>query len=126
MNVEKIESLLLRTINKEFPFVKKVKFGVDRSKDVIFVLYVNPIEIRNKFKVKIDYDFIRDGGPTSFLDYLFILGEDPDSEEANYFLMVCNSLENLSDILASPFAEGYGKIVGLPNNNRIITMYNLI
>jgi len=125
MNVEKIESLLLRTINKEFPFVKKVKFDVDRSKDVIFVLYVDPIEIRNKFKVKIDYDFIRDGGPTSFLDYLFHLNDD-DSEEVDSFLMVCNSLDNLSDILASPFAEGYGKIVGLPNNNRITTMYDLI
>jgi len=120
MNVEKIESLLLRTINKEFPFVKKVKFGVDRGKNVIFVLYVNPIEIRNTFKVKIDYDFIRDGGPTSFLDYLFHLNDD-DS-----FLMVCNSLDGLIFNLASPFAEGYGKIVGLPNNNRITTMYDLI
>ena len=125
MNVEKIESLLLRTINKEFPFVKKVKFDVDRSKNVIFVLYVNPIEIRNTFKVKIDYDFIREGGPTSFLDYLFHLGNN-DSEEANSFLIVCNSLDDLSVTLVSPFAKGYGKIVGLPNNNKIITMYNSI
>ena len=125
MNVEKIESLLLRTINKEFPFVKKVKFGVGKSKDVMFFIYVNPIEIRNTFKVKIDYDFIRDGGPTSFLDYLFSLDDD-DSEEVDSFLMVCNSLDGLIFNLASPFAEKYGKIVGLPNNNRIITMYDLI
>jgi hypothetical protein len=125
MNVEKIESLLLRLISKEFPFVKKVEFGMDRSKDVMFVIYVNPIEIRNTFKVKIDYDYIRDGGPTSFLDYLFSLDDD-DSEEANSFLIVCNSLDDLADNLASPFAEGYGKIVGLPNNNRIHTMYDSI
>ena len=125
MNVEKIESLLLRIINKEFPFVKEVKFEVDKSKNVIFVLYVNLIEIRNTFKVKIDYDFIREGGPTSFLDYLFHLGNN-DSEEANSFLIVCNSLDDLSVTLVSPFAKGYGKIVGLPNNNKIITMYNSI
>ena len=123
MNVEKIESLLLRIINKEFPFVKKVKFGVDRGKGVIFVLYVNPIEIRNKFKVKIDYDFIRDGGPSSFLDYLFDLGDD-DSEEANSFLIVCNSLDDLAENLSSPFAEEYGKIVGLSNNKTITSMYD--
>ena len=126
MNVEKIESLLLRLISKEFPFVKRVKFGVDRSKDVIFVIYVNPIEIRNTFKVKIDYDYIRDGvGPTSFLDYLFSLNGE-DSEEVDPFLIVCNSLDDLADNLASPFAEEYGKIVGLPDNNRIITMYDSI
>lgn len=124
MNVEKIESLLLRLIIKEFPFVKRVKFGVDRSKDVIFVIYVNPIEIRNTFKVKIDSTYIR-SGPTSFLDYLFSLDDD-NSEEANSFLIVCNSLDDLADNLASPFAEGYRKIVGLPNNNIIITMYDLI
>jgi hypothetical protein len=123
MNVEKIESLLLRLISKEFPFVKKVKFGVDRSKDVMFILYVNPIEIRNTFKVKIDYDFIRNGGPSSFLDYLFDLGDD-DSEEVNSFLMVCNSLDDLAENLSSPFAEEYGKIVGLPDNNRITSMYD--
>jgi hypothetical protein len=123
MNVEKIESLLLRIINKEFPFVKKVKFGVDRSKDLMFVLYVNPIEIRNTFKVKIDYDFIRRGGPTSFLDYLFDLDHD-DSEEANSFLIVCNSLDDLAENLSSPFAEEYGKIVGLPNNKTITSMYD--
>jgi hypothetical protein len=124
MNVEKIESLLLRLISKEFTFVKRVKFDVDRSKDVMFVIYVNPIEIRNTFKVKIDYDYIRDGGPTSFLDYLFSLDDD-DSEEANSFLIVCNSLDDLADNLASPFAEGYGKIVGSPNNT-ITTMYDSI
>jgi hypothetical protein len=125
MNVEKIESLLLRMIDKKFPFVKRVKFDVDRSKDVIFVIYVNPIEIRNTFKVKIDYDYIRDGGPTSFLDYLFHLNGE-DSEEVDPFLMVCNSLDDLAENLASPFAEGYGKIVGLPDNNRITTMYDSI
>ena len=123
MNVEKIESLLLRIINKEFPFVKEVKFEVDKSKNVIFVLYVNLIEIRNTFKVKIDYDFIRSGGPTSFLDYLFHLGDD-ETKEVNSFLIVCNSLEEIVDNLVSPFAEGIGKIAGLPNNNRITTMYN--
>ena len=123
MNVEKIESLLLRIINKEFPFVKKVKFGVDRSKDLMFVVYVNPIEIRNTFKVKIDYDFIRNSRPTSFLDYLFDLDHD-DSEEANSFLIVCNSLDDLAENLSSPFAEEYGKIVGLPDNNRITSMYD--
>jgi hypothetical protein len=125
MNVEKIESLLLRMIDKKFPFVKKVKFGVDRGKNVIFVLYVNPIEIRNTFKVKIDYDYIRDGGPTSFLDYLFSLNGE-DSEEVDPFLMVCNSLDDLAENLSSPFAEEYGKIVGLPDNNIIITMYDSI
>ena len=123
MNVEKIESLLLRVINKEFPFVKKVEFGVDRSKDLMFVVYVNPIEIRNTFKVKIDYDFIRNGRPTSFLDYLFDLDHD-DSEEANSFLVVCNSLDDLAENLSSPFAEEYGKIVGLPNNKTITSMYD--
>jgi hypothetical protein len=102
MNVEKIESLLLRVINKEFPFVKKVKFGTDRNGDSIFTIYVNLIELRDTYKLGIDHEYVMEGGPFMFLDHMFY---DADNIP---FHKLCERLEELANTLVAPFAEQYG------------------
>lgn len=118
MNVEKIESLLLKVINREFPFVKKVKFGTDRGGDSIFTMYVNLIELRDKYKLRIDHEYLQDGGPFMFLDYMF------NTTNNESFYLLCGQLEELANTLISPFAEQYGNKFENEDNNTITTMYD--
>jgi hypothetical protein len=116
MNVEKVESLLLRVINKEFPFVKKVKFGTDRSGDSIFTIYVNLIELRDMYKLRIDHEYVMEGGPFMFLDYMF------NTTNNESFYLLCGQLEELANTLVSPFAEQYGN--KFEYDNIITIMYD--
>jgi hypothetical protein len=120
MNVEKVESLLLRVINKEFPFVKKVKFGTDRGGDSIFTMYVNLIELRDKYKLRIDREYLQDqdGGPFMFLDYMF------NTTNNESFYLLCGQLEELANTLILPFAEQYGTKQYGETENVITTMYD--
>jgi hypothetical protein len=118
MNVEKVESLLLRVINKEFPFVKKVKFGTDRSGESIFTMYVNLIELRDKYKLRIDHEYLQDGGPFMFLDYMF------NTTNNESFYLLCGQLEELANTLISPFGEQYGTKQSGETENTITTMYD--
>jgi len=120
MNVEKVESLLLRVINKEFPFVKKVKFGTDRGGDSIFTMYVNLIELRDKYKLRIDREYLQDqdGGPFMFLDYMF------NTTNNESFYLLCGQLEELANTLILPFAEQYGTEQYGETENVITTMYD--
>ena len=68
MNIEKIESLLLRLISKEFPFVKKVQFDFDYT-NILFNIYVDPYEVSRKYGAGFKSDSYK--GPFDLLYYIF-------------------------------------------------------
>jgi hypothetical protein len=49
METNKIEHVLLRLINKDFPFIEKVRFRVNILNDVELVLYVDKDEVYDKY-----------------------------------------------------------------------------
>jgi hypothetical protein len=122
MNVEKIESLLLKMINKKFPFVKKVKFDVGKYNNILFILYVDADMIIRVYNVRPDLEYIGRlrGGPYTYLDEMFFIDDhDPFGD-------ICDSLEELAEALIPPFAEEYANKVGFPDNDRMTIMYDLI
>ena len=122
MNVEKIESLLLKMINKKFPFVKKVKFDVGKYNNILFILYVDADMIIRVYNVRPDLEYIGRlrGGPYTYLDEMFFIDDhDPFGD-------ICDSLEELAEALIPPFAEQYGTKQWGETENTITIMYDLI
>ena len=62
MNVEKIESLLLRIINKEFPFIRLIDFDNFKANyRVTAIVYIDLNDLANTFPNEtVDYDYIED------------------------------------------------------------------
>lgn len=118
MDIDKIESLLLRLIGKEFPFVKKVQFDYDYS-NILFNISVDPYEVSRNYGVGFKPDSYK--GPFDFLSYIFVNIWDVDRHRT--FELLSQALDDLSFYLASPFAERYCESVGLNFSDNLITQY---
>lgn len=122
MNIEKIESLLLRLISKEFPFVKKVQFDYD-STNILFNIYVDPYEVSRKYGAGFERDFYYKG-PFDYLSYIF--EHIRDANRYRTFESLSQSLDDLSFNLASPFTERYCESEGLDFSDNLLTQYYVI
>lgn len=121
MDIEKIESLLLRLISKEFTFVKKVEFDYD-STHPLFNIYVNPYEVSRKYGVGFNVDSYK--GPFDFLSYIFEYIRDENRYRT--FESLSYALDDLSFNLASPFTEQYCESEGIEISNDLLTQYYVI
>jgi hypothetical protein len=121
MNINKIESLLLRLISKEFTFVKKVEFDYD-STHPLFNIYVNPYEVSRKYGAGFNVDSYK--GPFDFLTYIF--KQIKDMNRYRTFESLSYALDDLSFNLASPFTEQYCESVGIETPNDLLTQYYVI
>lgn len=122
MNIEKIESLLLRLISKEFPFVKKVQFDFDYT-NILFNIYVDPsYEVSRKYGVLFNPDSYK--GPFDYLSYIF--EHIRDVNRYRTFESLSQALDDLSFNLASPFIERYCESVGLNVSDNLLTQYYVI
>lgn len=121
MNIEKIESLLLRLISKEFPFVKKVQFDFDYT-NILFNIYVDPYEVSRKYGAEFKPDSYK--GPFDLLYYIF--EHIRDANRYNTFESLSFDLDDLSFYLASPFKERYCESEGLDFSDNLLTQYYVI
>ena len=121
MNINKIESLLLRLISKEFPFVKKVQFDYD-STNILFNIYVDPYEVSRKYGAGFKSDSYK--GPFDFLSYIF--EHIRDANRYRTFESLSQSLDDLSFNLASPFKERYCESEGIDFSDNLLTQYYVI
>jgi len=121
MNINKIESLLLRLISKEFTFVKKVQFDYDSTHPLLNI-YVNPYEVSRKYGTGFNPDSYK--GPFDFLSYIF--EHNRDANRYRTFESISQSLDDLSFNLASPFTERYCESVGIETSNDFLTQYYVI
>jgi len=121
MNIEKIESLLLRLISKEFPFVKKVEFDFDNI-NLLFNIYVNPYEVSRKYGTGFNPDSYK--GPFDFLSYIF--EHIRDANRYRTFESISYALDGLAFNLASPFTERYCESEGIEISQYLIIQYYVI
>ena len=121
MDIEKIESLLLRLISKEFTFVKKVQFDYDDETPLLNI-YVNPYEVSRKYGVGFNVDSYK--GPFDFLPHVFELIRNANRYET--FESLSYALDHLSFNLASPFTEQYCESEGIEISNDLLTQYYVI
>jgi hypothetical protein len=121
MNIDKIESLLLRLISKEFTFVKKVEFDYD-STHPLFNIFVNPYEVSRKYGAGFNVDSYK--GPFDFLTYIF--EQIKDMNRYRTFESLSYALDDLSFNLASPFTEQYCESEGIETPNDLLTQYYVI
>ena len=121
MNIDKIESLLLRLISKEFTFVKKVQFDYDDETPLLNI-YVNPYEVSRKYGSGFNPDSYK--GPFDFLSYIF--EHIRDANRYRTFESISYALDDLSFNLASPFTERYCESVGIEISDVLLTQYYVI
>ena len=121
MDIEKIESLLLRLISKEFPFVKKVEFDFDNI-NLLFNIYVNPYEVSRKYGTGFNPDSYK--GPFDFLSYIF--EHIRDANRYRTFESISYALDGLIFNLVSPFTERYCESVGIEILDVLLTQYYVI
>lgn len=121
MDIDKIESLLLRLISKEFPFVKEVQFDDDDDIPLLNIS-VDPYEVSRKYGVGFKPDSYK--GPFDFLSHIFELIRDENRHRT--FELLSQSLDDLSFYLASPFKDQYCESVGIYRPETLLTQYYAI
>jgi hypothetical protein len=117
METNKIEHVLLRLINRDFPFIEKVRFRVNILNDVELVLYVDKDEVCDKYNA---IHIKHSNEDENYLHDLFIV----NGVRENILLReISSNLEEVTYNLALPFVKQYCHNMGIPDSENVIIQY---
>jgi hypothetical protein len=117
METNKIEHVLLRLINKDFPFIEKVRFRVNILNDVELVLYVDKDEVYDK------YNAIHIKHNNEDENYLHKMFRIDGVRENVLFYEISVKLEEVVYTLALPFVKQYCHNMGISDSENVLIQY---